>query len=45
MVGSTVESDYFETAKLNREQTRDKNRETLLELVNNDNTSKQKLQQ
>lgn len=41
MVGSTVESDYFETAKLNREQTRDKNRETLLELVNNDNTSKE----
>lgn len=35
MVGSNVSNSYFESAKLAREQTRAKNKETLLELVNN----------
>lgn len=39
MVGSTVEKSYFESAKLSREQTRAKNKETLLELANSTNTS------
>lgn len=36
LVSNTVTSDYFESAKLSREQTRAKNKETLLELVNSD---------
>lgn len=43
IVGSTVGGSYFESAKLSREQTRAKNKETLLELVNNSQaTEKQK---
>lgn len=43
MVGNNVSSSYFESAKLAREQTRAKNKETLLELVNNTKaTEKQK---
>ena len=43
MVGNNVSGSYFESAKLSREQTRAKNKETLLELVNNTNaTEKQK---
>ncbi len=34
LVSNTVTGDYFEAAKLSREQTRAKNKETLLELVN-----------
>lgn len=39
MVGNTVEASYFESAKLSREQTRAKNKETLLELVGNANAT------
>lgn len=35
MVSNTIETDYFSSAKLSREQTRAKNKETLLEIVNN----------
>lgn len=35
MVSNTIRSDYFSSAKLSREQTRAKNKETLLEIVNN----------
>ncbi len=43
MVSNTVKGNYFEEAKLSREQTRAKNKETLTELVNNANaTEKQK---
>lgn len=39
LVNNTVTSDYFEAAKLSREQTRAKNKETLLELVNSKSVS------
>lgn len=39
MVGTTVGSNYFESAKLSREQTRAKNKETLLELANSTNAT------
>lgn len=39
LVSNTVTSDYFEAAKLSREQTRAKNKETLLELVNSKSVS------
>lgn len=39
LVNNTVTGDYFEAAKLSREQTRAKNKETLLELVNSDQAS------
>lgn len=39
LVNNTVTGDYFEAAKLSREQTRAKNKETLLELVNSDKAS------
>ncbi len=43
LVSNMVNSSYFEEAKLSREQTRAKNKETLTELVNNENaTSAQK---
>ena len=35
MVSNTIETDYFSSAKLSREQSRAKNKETLLEIVNN----------
>ncbi len=43
LVSNTVTSSYFEEAKLTREQTRAKNKETLTSLINNENvTSEQK---
>ena len=43
LVSNTVTKNYFEEAKLSREQTRAKNKETLTQLVNNENaTDKQK---
>ncbi len=43
MVGNTVSGGYFESAKLSREQTRAKNKETLMQLANSKNaTDKQK---
>ena len=39
LVNNTVKADYFESAKLSREQTRAKNKETLLELVNSKTAS------
>lgn len=39
LVNNTVNADYFEAAKLSREQTRAKNKETLLELVNSKSAS------
>ncbi len=39
LVSNTVTGDYFEAAKLSREQTRAKNKETLLELVNSSTAS------
>ena len=35
MVSNTIGSDYFASAKLTREQTRAKNKETLMNIVNN----------
>ena len=37
LVSNTVKGNYFEEAKLSREQTRAKNKETLTSLVNNKN--------
>ncbi len=39
LVSNTVKGKYFEEAKLSREQTRAKNKETLTSLVNNKNAS------
>ena len=39
LVSNTVKGNYFEQAKLSREQTRAKNKETLTSLVNNKNAS------
>lgn len=39
LVSNTVKGSYFEEAKLSREQTRAKNKETLTSLVNNKNAS------
>lgn len=36
MVSNTIGADYFSSAKLSREQTRAKNKETLMEIINND---------
>jgi len=36
MVSNRLSSDYFSSAKLSREQSRAKNKETLMEIVNND---------
>lgn len=36
MVSNTINSDYFTSAKLSREQTRAQNKETLMNIVNND---------
>ncbi len=36
MVSNMIGSDYFSSAKLSREQTRAKNKETLMEIVNNE---------
>lgn len=43
LVNTTINADYFYSAKLGREQVRAKNTETLMEIVNNQNlTDKQK---
>lgn len=39
MVSNTVTKNYFEEAKLSREQTRAKNKDTLTQLVNNENAT------
>lgn len=39
MVSNTIESDFFSSAKLTREQTRAKNKEILMEIVNNENVA------
>ena len=39
LVSNSVSKNYFEEAKLSREQTRAKNKETLTDLVNNKNAS------
>ncbi|MCR5792620.1 MAG: SpoIIIAH-like family protein [Lachnospiraceae bacterium] len=39
LVNASVNSGFFETARLNREQTRAKNKETLLSIVDNANLS------
>lgn len=39
MVSSSVSGSYFEEAKLAREQTRAKNKETLTAIVNNKNAT------
>lgn len=39
MVSNTISSDYFASARLNREQSRAKSKELLLEIVNNENLS------
>lgn len=43
MVSNSLNSDYFSSAKLSREQSRAKNKETLMEIINNKSvTSKDK---
>lgn len=42
LVSTTVAGNYFDEAKLSREQTRAKNKETLTSLVNNQNVSSAK---
>ena len=39
MVSNTIQSDFFSSARLTREQTRAKNKEILMEIVNNQNVS------
>ena len=39
MVSNTIQSDFFSSARLTREQTRAKNKEILMEIVNNENVS------
>lgn len=39
MVSNTLGADYFVSAKLTREQSRAKNKETLMEIINNDKIS------
>lgn len=41
LVSSTISSEYFSKAKLSREQTRSKNKEVLMELVNSTTTTKE----
>lgn len=36
MVSNSLGADYFSSAKLSREQSRDKNKETLMTIINND---------
>lgn len=43
LVSNTIDKDFFSSAKITREQTRAKNKETLMDIVNNANiTEKQK---
>lgn len=44
MVGNTVSGGYFESAKLSREQTRAKNKETLMEIANSTHVSEKQKQ-
>jgi stage III sporulation protein AH len=39
MVSNSLSSDYFSSAKLTREQSRAKNKETLLEIINNESVA------
>ncbi len=39
MVSNTIDGDFFSSARLTREQTRAKNKEILMEIVNNENVS------
>lgn len=39
MVSNTLGTDYFASAKLSREQSRAKNKETLMQIINNDKIS------
>ncbi len=39
MVSNTIQSDFFSSARLTREQTRAKNKEILMEIVNNENVA------
>lgn len=41
LVSSTIGTEYFDQAKLSREQTRSKNNEILMELVNSSTTTKE----
>lgn len=41
LVNQTIGADFFQTQKLSREQTRAKNKETLLEIINNKNCTEQ----
>ncbi|KSV59320.1 SpoIIIAH-like family protein [Acetivibrio ethanolgignens] len=45
LVGNTIGSDFFSSARLNREQTRAKNKEMLMEIVNNANVSEAQKQE
>lgn len=39
MVSNSLSSDYFSSAKLSREQSRAKNKETLMEIINNESVA------
>lgn len=39
MVSNSLNSDYFSSAKLSREQSRAKNKETLMEIINNESVA------
>ncbi len=45
MVSNTINSDFFSSARLTREQTRAKNKEVLMEIVNNENISEAQKQE
>lgn len=39
LVSNTIDADFFSSAKVSREQTRAKNKETLMDIVNNSNVT------
>lgn len=41
LVNQTIGADFFQTQKMSREQTRAKNKETLLEIINNENCTEE----
>ena len=41
LVNQTIGADFFQTQKMSREQTRAKNKETLLEIINNKNCTEE----
>lgn len=45
LVNNPINSSYFTTAKLKREQTRTKNREDLMELIDNENVTEEQKQE